>query len=123
MAKMKMSVRLLETITSALYDDPIILFREYVQNSVDAYNEEIRQDEKKKMRNFCVDINIDIEKRSITITDNGYGIPENLFMERMIGVGNDTKSKIPDQIGFRGIGRLSAFPYCKKLTFLNKPKA
>lgn len=122
MAKIKMSVRLLETITSALYDDPVILFREYVQNSIDAYNEAISSNISNIMRNFFIDINVDTKKHCITITDNGYGIPEELFLERMTGIGNDTKSSIPDQIGFRGIGRLSAFPYCKKLTFLNKPK-
>jgi molecular chaperone HtpG len=122
MAKIKMSVRLLETITSALYDDPIILFREYVQNSVDAYNAAISADIDNIMKNFFIDINVDTTKRRITITDNGYGIPDELFMEKMASIGNDTKSKIPDQIGFRGIGRLSAFPYCKNLTFFNKPK-
>jgi molecular chaperone HtpG len=121
MAKIKMSVRLLETITSALYDNPIILFREYVQNSIDAYNETIKNDAEKIMKNFFIDINIDIEKRIITINDNGYGISENEFMEEMTAIGHDKKSNIPDQIGFRGIGRLSAFPYCKKLTFYNKP--
>lgn len=116
-----MSVRLLETITSALYDDPIILFREYVQNSVDAYNTAINFEPIKIMSNFLIEIIIDKEKRIITIKDNGYGIQEDVFMERMTGIGHDTKSNIPDQIGFRGIGRLSAFPYCKKLTFQNKP--
>ena len=122
MAKVKMSVRLLETITSALYDEPLILFREYIQNSIDAYNEVIMSDSSMAMKNFLIDIRVDIKKHSITITDNGYGIPSGLFMERMTGIGNDTKSTIPDQIGFRGIGRLSAFPYCKRLTFQNKPK-
>jgi molecular chaperone HtpG len=122
MAKIKMSVRLLETITSALYDDPLILFREYVQNSIDAYNAAVYDDSKNAMGNFFVDINVDTKKRIITIQDNGYGIPKENFLERMTGIGDDTKSNIPDQIGFRGIGRLSAFPYCKKLTFLNKPK-
>jgi molecular chaperone HtpG len=122
MAKIKMSVRLLETITSALYDDPLILFREYVQNSIDAYNAAVYNDPKNTMRNFFVDINVDTKERIITIKDNGYGISKDLFLERMTGIGDDTKSNIPDQIGFRGIGRLSAFPYCKKLTFHNKPK-
>ena len=122
MAKIKMSVRLLETITSALYDNPIILFREYVQNSIDAYNEAIDADTGNILKNFFIDINIDEGKRIITIKDNGYGIQENKFIERMTAIGHDTKSNIPDQIGFRGIGRLSAFPYCKKLTFHNKPQ-
>ena len=122
MAKVKMSVRLLETITSALYDEPLILFREYIQNSIDAYNAVIRSDSSKAMKNFFIDIKVDTEKHTILIKDNGFGIPDDLFMERMTGIGNDTKSSIPDQIGFRGIGRLSAFPYCKKLTFQNKSK-
>ena len=121
MAKIKMSVQLLETITSALYDDPIILFREYVQNSVDAYNDSIK-DTNKIMKDFFVDINIDKEKRIIIIKDNGYGIPENEFINEMTSIGHSKKSNKLDQIGFRGIGRLSAFPYCKKLTFQNKPK-
>ena len=37
--------RLLGTLTSALYEDPIIIFREYVQNSLDAYNEVIDNEE------------------------------------------------------------------------------
>jgi len=122
MAKIKMSIRLLETITSALYDDPIILFREYVQNSVDAYNTAINSKPENIMNNFIIEINIDKDKRIINIKDNGYGIQENEFMEKMTGIDHDTKSNIADQIGFRGIGRLSAFPYCKKLTFQNKPK-
>lgn len=32
-----MGLRLLETLTSALYEDPIVFFREYVQNSADAF--------------------------------------------------------------------------------------
>jgi len=40
MAKKKITVgrSMLETITVALYENPIILFREYVQNSLDAHN-------------------------------------------------------------------------------------
>jgi hypothetical protein len=48
-----------------------------------------------------------------------------LFLREHVSIqriADDTKSKLPDQIGFRGIGRLSAFPYCKQLTFFNKPK-
>jgi len=53
MAKVKMSVRFLETITSALYDEPLILFREYIQNSIDAYNAEIMSDSNKTIKNLC----------------------------------------------------------------------
>jgi molecular chaperone HtpG len=120
MAKIKMGLRLLETLTSALYDDPIILFREYVQNSVDAYNHEVGNDSTKAIKDFHV--NIVIGNNSIEIIDNGYGIPENEFFETMTDIGISKKSEYLDQIGFRGIGRLSAMPFCEELTFINKPQ-
>lgn len=121
MAKVKFGLRLLETLTSALYDDPIVLFREYVQNSVDAYDRALTEG-KKAIKDFSVDITIDKEKRSITVLDNGYGIPEQDFISRMNDIGVDTKSQLSSQIGFRGIGRLSAVPFCNRLIFRNKPE-
>lgn len=126
MAKIKIEPvigpRLLETLTTALYEDPIIIFREYVQNSVDAYNKEIEIDESNIFEDFAVDIEIDRRKRNIQIYDNGYGIVEEEFLEKMTTIGASEKSKFIDQIGFRGIGRLSAMPLCKRLVFTNKPK-
>jgi len=114
--------RLLETITSALYEDPIMIFREYVQNSVDAYNMAVDMDRSNEFKDFCVDIKIDRKKHNIQILDNGYGIPKEKFLAKMTGVGFSEKGKFKDQIGFRGIGRLSAMPSCKRLDFTNKPK-
>jgi len=122
MADIKLGLRLLETLTSALYDDPIILFREYVQNSVDAYNEAIDQDAKNLISDFCVEILIDDSGRNITISDNGYGIVESEFQQKMTSIGASEKGSKANQIGFRGIGRLSAMPFCQKLIFKNKPK-
>jgi len=121
MANIKFGLRLLETLTSALYESPIVLFREYVQNSIDAYNRAI-DNNLKKINNFSVDISINKEERIITIFDNGYGIPEQNFKETMTDIGVDKKSDLPNQIGFRGIGRLSAIPFCEKLVFRNKPQ-
>ena len=47
---------LLETLTSALYENPVILFREYVQNSLDAYNFAIKEEQLESLVDFCVDI-------------------------------------------------------------------
>jgi hypothetical protein len=121
MAVIRMGLRLLETLTSALYEDPIILFREYVQNSVDAYNRARNDDPSKEFDGFYIDISINKELKNITITDNGYGIPENDFNIKMTSIGDSDKSKYGDQIGFRGIGRLSGMPFCDKLIFTNKP--
>lgn len=122
MAEPKISFRLLETLTSALYEDPIILFREYVQNSLDAYNDEVNNDKAKAMDDFSVNIKIDQDNSNIEIIDNGYGIREEEFRTKMRLIGESDKKKIEDQIGFRGIGRLSAMPLCKQLVFENKPK-
>jgi len=121
MAQIKFGLRLLETLTSALYDNPIVLFREYVQNSVDAYNRAL-DDNLEPIKNFKIDINIDDKNRTIIVIDNGYGISEKLFLTKMTDIGVDSKSDLSSQIGFRGIGRLSAIPFCKNLIFNNKPK-
>jgi molecular chaperone HtpG len=112
---------LLETITSALYESPIILFREYVQNSLDAYNEATKNEGKKKISNFKVEITIDKANRKITILDNGYGIKNPEKFERdMLSFGNSEKSDRSQFIGFRGIGRIAALPFCETLIFENK---
>jgi len=126
MAKIKIALvigpRLLETLTTALYEDPIIIFREYVQNSVDAYNMAIDTDQSNEFEGFSVDIRIDRKRCNIQILDNGYGIPEKEFLDKMTTIGASVKNRFINQIGFRGIGRLSAMPLCKRLKFINKPK-
>jgi molecular chaperone HtpG len=120
-ANVKFGLRLLETLTSALYDNPIVLFREYVQNSVDAYKVALKN-KLDPVDNFSVNIDVDEDNRSITIFDNGYGIEAKYFDATMLDIGVDKKSGLSDQIGFRGIGRLSAIPFCEKLIFRNKPQ-
>ncbi|OGW39229.1 MAG: hypothetical protein A2Y97_11790 [Nitrospirae bacterium RBG_13_39_12] len=111
----------LETITVALYENPIILFREYVQNSLDAYNR-ATDDGKKEIHNFHVAIDIDTENRKIVIKDNGYGIEtDQLFSQKMLSIGGSDKIRDRTKyIGFRGIGRISGLAFCEKLTFKNK---
>lgn len=119
--KIKFGRSLLETITIALYENPIILFREYVQNSLDAYNKAV-DDKKKEVKDFHVRIDIDTSCKKIVITDNGYGIdtPQE-FRDRMLSIGGSDKARDRTRyIGFRGIGRISGWPFCKKLIFRSK---
>jgi len=112
---------LLETITSALYENPIVLFREYVQNSVDAYKKATKEEQKPQVEDFHVSINIEETEKKIVIKDNGYGIGSyEEFTKRMVEFANSDKSDRSQYIGFRGIGRLSAMPFCKTLIFENK---
>ena len=108
-----MGLRLLETLTSALYEDPIVFFREYVQNSADAFT-------RHPVTNARIDIKIDKKNKKIVFLDNGYGIPKKDFIDKMTSIGKSDKSKAIDQIGFRGIGRLAAMAFCKELIFKNK---
>jgi DNA-directed RNA polymerase subunit F len=124
--KVKVGRSVLETITVALYENPIILFREYVQNSLDAYNR-AKDNAERTLNDFHVTINVDENCKKIVITDNGYGIygpkTDELFKDRMLSIGGS--DKIPDRtkyIGFRGIGRISGLPFCEKLIFRNKAK-
>jgi len=119
--EIKIGTSLLETITVALYEDPIILFREYVQNSLDAYNLAIEKQE--KIDDFGVSININRDKRKIIIRDNGYGIESKMFDEKMLSIASSEKANERTKyIGFRGIGRISGLPFCEKLIFKNKMK-
>lgn len=112
----------LETITVALYENPIILFREYVQNSIDAYNKAILEDKKPELKDFHVTIDIDEKGKKIIIKDNGYGIyDKELFEIKMLSIGSSEKTQDRTRyIGFRGIGRISGLAFCDKLTFKNK---
>jgi len=112
---MKYGKSILETLTAALYSDPIVIFREYVQNAVDGNNAISRIPD-----DLEVKIDIDLKKGNITILDNGYGIPFDDFEKKMSSLGASEKSS--DMIGFRGIGRLSGMSFCKKLEFKNKHK-
>jgi molecular chaperone HtpG len=112
----KVTIRLLETLTSALYDEPIIIFREYVQNAVDSFLESSKKNDK------VINITINKQNKQIIIEDNGDAIPSAIFENTMLGIGESQKYKNNALTGFRGIGRLSGMPLCTQLQFINKPK-
>lgn len=101
---------ILNIITESLYDNPIVVFREYVQNSVDSIFKEECQD------NY--EIKIWREENDLCFLDNGKGIKTDDFCNEMIKIGNSSKKRTKN-LGYKGIGRLSGVPYCKKLTFIN----
>ena len=113
--KIEAGANLLETLTSALYADPIVVFREYVQNSVDSFV--LLKDTNRELE---VSIMVDLPKRYIKIDDNGAGIPSEKFESIMLSLGKSEKKGDVGQIGFRGIGRLAGLAFCEKLEFVNK---
>lgn len=112
---------MLETITVALYENPIILFREYVQNSLDAHNRAVDSG-LPKLKDLNVTITLNKISRTIVIRDNGYGIESyEKFKERMLNIGSSHRLSDKTQyIGFRGIGRISGLPFCTRLIFRSK---
>ena len=109
---------ILELLSSAMYVNPLTIFREYIQNSIDSIEEatELKIVQKK---DGAINILIDSEERSITITDNGVGVKSKEFLRRMTSIGA-SKKRGTDARGFRGVGRLSGLGYCRELVFRTK---
>ena len=105
----------LESLTTGMYSDPYVVFREYIQNSTDAIDNAIRQ---RIIEAGSEEINIRLSpsERKIVISDNGTGICSDFAEQTLISIGNSKKSSNLDR-GFRGIGRLAALSYCSTLIF------
>lgn len=102
---------ILSVITESLYDNPIVVFREYVQNSVDSIFKRI--DYKALCR-----IEITYKNGNLMFIDNGAGISKEEFKDEMIKISASRKSR-QSNLGYKGIGRLSGIPYCEELIFVN----
>jgi len=105
----------LESLTTGMYKDPFILYREYIQNSTDSIDEAINNKILTK-GNEQIKIVINREQREITIEDNGTGIETDEAYKVLTDIGN-SKKKYTTHKGFRGIGRLGGLSYCEKLEF------
>ncbi len=106
----------LESLTTGMYSDSRIIFREYIQNSTDAIDNAI----KNKLlgrEDGTIEIKIDLKKREISIRDNGTGIPSSEVYNKLGDIGKSEKD-FKEQRGFRGIGRLGGLGYCDELTFV-----
>lgn len=105
----------LESLTTGMYADPYVVFREYIQNAADAIDNAVRQGILSKNSAEIV-IHLSPTERSIVISDNGTGLSAAEAERALISIGNSKKTSELDR-GFRGIGRLAALGYCSKLTF------
>ena len=106
---------ILENLTTGMYQDSKIIYREYIQNACDqidkAYEIGLLSPNSGTIR-----IWLDQEKRIITIEDNATGISSKNFKHTLADIANSDK-KIGTDKGFRGIGRLCGLAYCKELVF------
>lgn len=106
---------ILENLTTGMYQDSKVIFREYIQNACDQIDKAMRDGLLLKNEGH---INIWVEPRNrvISIEDNATGISAADF-EKTLGNVADSGKKIGEDKGFRGIGRLCGLAYCKELVF------
>lgn len=109
----------LELVSSAMYVDPMTIYREYVQNAADAVDaareaRELAADEAGR-----VDIFVDAAARTVRIRDNGCGIPFPDFGRKLTALGGSAKRGTLAR-GFRGVGRLAGLGYAQELVFRSR---
>lgn len=105
----------LELLSTAMYVDPLTIYREYVQNAADAIDQ-ARAGGRDAGR---IKIEIDAAARAATIRDDAEGIPASEFRRVLTSVGASAK-RGTDARGFRGVGRLSGLAYARSLTFSSR---
>lgn len=105
----------LESLTNGMYASPLDMYREYIQNAVDSFDMALNT-KRVSIDKMRIDIDIDLKKKTISIKDNGCGIPEKDAVAMLLDIGNSQKSR-SDFRGFRGIGRLAGLGYCNNLIF------
>lgn len=106
----------LESLTTGMYSNNKIVYREYIQNAADAIDKAIA-DGNLETKNNHIDILINQNKRQIIIKDNGAGIPSKDVFNTLGDIGKSQKDYKSEK-GFRGIGRLGGLGYCEELQFV-----
>lgn len=105
----------IENLTTAMYEDLKIIYREYIQNSADSIDKAVKQG---LITQTEAEINIEIApgERYVSVYDNGTGIKAADFKKIMSSIADSTKDSSEDK-GFRGIGRLGGISTCEELRF------
>ena len=101
---------ILNLVTIAMYNNPLAIYREYIQNAADSIGRS------SNAMNGRVDIEIDSGRRTVTIRDNGPGLSYLDACRELIPVARSRKQRGVDR-GFRGIGRLSGLAFADAVIF------
>lgn len=110
---------ILELLSSSMYIDPMTIYREYVQNAADSIDEAQKTGVLGQRAAGRVDIDCNVNARTIRIRDNGTGIKWADFDARLTAFGASTKRGTSSR-GFRGVGRLAGLGYCQQLIFRSR---
>ena len=104
---------LLGAVTTGMYDDPLSMYREYIQNAADAIAG------LEDPRHGRVYIGIDVHGRRVVIRDNGPGLSHEDALDQLLPIGRSAKKPGTDR-GFRGVGRLAGLAFAQTVTFTTR---
>ena len=104
MADYVFGANILENLTTGMYQDSRVIYREYIQNACDQIDVACKMGVLLDRSAGLISIDIDSEKRKIVIEDNATGIPQDRFQETLANIA-DSDKQIGEAKGFRGIGR------------------
>ena len=110
---------ILELVSSAMYVEPLTIYREYVQNAADSIDDAKLTGVLVANEPGRVDIGIDPVSRVVKIRDNGTGVANGEFARRLLAVGGSRKRGTAAR-GFRGVGRLAGLGYCQEVIFRSR---
>ncbi len=108
---------ILELLSSSMYVDPMAMYREYVQNSADAID--LARIAGLSECSGVVQIKIDSASRTIAIRDDGIGLSETEFAQRLMALGGSQKRGTQAR-GFRGVGRLAGLAFAQEIVFRSR---
>lgn len=106
---------ILRLVTTGMYDNPLVIYREYLQNAADSL---ASLDD----RTGSVSVTIDPVGSQITILDNGAGLSPTDAIRHLVHIGKSVKVSGVDR-GLRGIGRLSALAFAENVHFTTRTHA
>jgi molecular chaperone HtpG len=112
---------ILENLTTGMYHDSKIIYREYIQNACDSIDTAVGEGILESTKDGIIEIWIDISKRSVSIVDNGIGVSGDDFAKILTTIGGSQKQYDLNK-GFRGMGRLCGLGYCTTLRFTASAK-
>lgn len=109
----------LELVSTAMYVDPMTIYREYLQNAADAIDDARQQGLLNPGAPGRVNIAIDPATRTVRIRDNGVGLVYSEFVRKLTALGASAKRGTRSR-GFRGVGRLAGLGYAQELIFRSR---
>jgi molecular chaperone HtpG len=109
----------LETLTIGMYGEARNAIREYIQNGFDSIQRATHELKLLGPDDGLIEIELAVDRKSLTIRDNGAGLPARTAATVLTRVGASGKSHRKNA-GFRGIGRLAGIVFSDTVTFTTK---